>query len=106
MIAFGELDRLYIRMLRYGLPQLQSAAYSNDTEWLRAEIELLHNIPSLVGEQNVLRHLYFWESERGAYLEWVRNRGGERLDEAMAIYKPLWDEMEPLIAPLSGSGRL
>ena len=47
------LDDLYCRLLTVGFIALREAAHASNDEWLKAEIELLHNVPSLVGEANV-----------------------------------------------------
>lgn len=70
------LNSIYLELLRLGLPRIQLAFYSQNKEWLRAEIEFLHNIPSLIGETNGLRHEYFWSSERALYWEAI-----DELDE-------------------------
>jgi hypothetical protein len=56
---------------------LGQARNARDLEWLDAEIELLHNVPSLIGEKNPKRHEYFLQQERPAYLEWVDAPGRE-----------------------------
>jgi hypothetical protein len=63
---------------------------------------LLHNIPSLIGESNVERHKYFWFQERTHHVQWVSAPGREKARSRMlTYYKPLWDEMEPLVTRLT-----
>jgi hypothetical protein len=93
------LDHLYARMLQLGFVVLRQAIESGHEDWIQAEIELLHNVPSLLGETNSERHRYFWEHERDRYLLWLSQHGSEDANSRMkTCYEPLWDEMEPLIA--------
>lgn len=54
----------YAKLLSLGFVVLKQAAHSRNREWLEAELEMLHNVPSLLGEDNVERHRYYWFSER------------------------------------------
>jgi hypothetical protein len=93
-----SLDRLYARMLQLGFVVLRRAIESGIEDWVHAEIELLHNVPSLLGEENSERHRYFWEQERVHYREWVSEQESHEADSCMrTYYEPLWDEMEPLM---------
>ena len=95
----AKLDLLYARLLTVGFVVMRQAAESADRDWLEAEFELLHNVPSLIGEPNIERHLYFWSKERTHYIEWVSAPGREWANARMlTYYKPTWDEMEPLMA--------
>jgi hypothetical protein len=102
----NALDQLYARMLQLGFVVLQQAVDSGDADWVRAEVALLHNVPTLLGEENLERHRYFWEHERELYLEWLREHGTADAESRMrTYYQPLWEDMEPLIAdriPASG----
>ena len=74
---------------------------SGDRAWLDVEMELLHNVPSLIGEGNVERHKYFWYQERPHYVEWVSAPGREIAYGRMtAYYQPIWQEMQTLITRL------
>ena len=100
-----ELDLLYTRFLRAGFTVLKIALNSKDWEWIEAEYEVLHNAPSLISEGNVERHKYFWFGERTYYLERLSALGREEAQSLMlACYKPIWDEMEPLITQLIAQG--
>lgn len=95
----SELDRLYARMLQVGFIVLNQAIDSGDQDWVRAEVELLHNLPSLLGEDNAQRHQYFWDQERTHYMQWVQAHGPEEARSRMrTYYEPIWRELEPLIA--------
>jgi len=95
----SDLDSLYAQLLRVGFVVLRQAVESGDRGWIDAELELLHNVPSLLGETNPERHAYFWSKERTHYIEWASEPGREVPKSRMrTYYKPIWDEMEPLIA--------
>lgn len=97
----GELDILYRRMLHVGLMRAREALDFGDAGSAMAEIELLHNVPSLLGEPNSERHKYFWEQERMTYIEWMSNHGSAEANSRMrTYYYPVWNDMEPLIAIL------
>ena len=97
-----ELDLLYARLLTVGFVVMRQAVECTDREWVDAELELLHNVPSLIGERNVERHKYFWFQERTHHVQWVSAPGREEAKSRMlTYYKPLWDEMEPLLMGLT-----
>lgn len=94
----SELDHLYARLLQVGFIVLNQAIDSGDQDWVRAEVELLHNVPSLLGEDNSERHRYFWDQERTHYIEWAQASGPEEARTRMrTYYEPIWRELEPLI---------
>ena len=77
---------------------LKQAVESGIQDWIDAEIELLHNLPSLMGEGNKKRHRYFWYKERTHYIEWVSRSGPEKARSRMrTYYEPIWNEMEHLV---------
>jgi hypothetical protein len=99
----NELDRLYARLLSLGFVVLKQAARSGNRDWLEAELEMLHNVPSLLGEENVERHRYYWFSERTHYIDRISQSGDDEAKSRMkTYYQPIWDEMEPLISDLAG----
>lgn len=97
-----DLSRFYQDVLHFGLLNLREAVLTRNFEWAKEEAEFLHNIPSLIGESNTRRHLYFWDSERAHYLEWCETNGPE---EARArqrrFYEPLLREAAPMFAQLT-----
>ena len=68
----STLGKLYVELLRRGLTVMQLAARENDLDWLKSEVDFLHNIPSLIEEANESRHRYFWDVERVRYLECIQ----------------------------------
>jgi hypothetical protein len=95
----NDLDPLYAKLLSLGFVVLNQAAQSGNRDWLAAELEMLHNVPSLLGEDNVERHRYYWFSERQHYIDWASTPGQEAAKSRMlTYYEPIWREMEPLVA--------
>lgn len=98
-----ELDPFYTHLLTVGFVVMRQAAESANPEWLDAEFELLHNVPSLIGEANIERHRYFWTEERAHYIQWVSASGQDLAKSRMlTYYKPIWDEMELAVSLLLG----
>ena len=101
-----ELDFLYAEILGAGFIVLRAALNSKDWEWINAEYEVLHNVPSLIGEANIEHHKCYWFGDRTYYLDWLSAKGPEGAQSRMpAYYKPIWDKMELVIMQIvSGSG--
>jgi hypothetical protein len=96
-----QLDLLYAQTLQVGFIVLKQAFESGAREWIDAELELLHNVPSLIGESNKRRHRYFWDKERTRYIEWVSAPGRDEARSRMrTYYEPIWNEMKPDIETL------
>src|SRR4051794_18906821 len=105
--TMNELNSYYAKILHYGLLVIREAALQNDMEWIKAESQFLHNIPSLIDEPNVQRHEYFWSKERQAYIDWVNASGGETARKRMRMfYEPIWKEMAPLMTELLSAARI
>ncbi len=97
------LNPLYIALLRYGLLVLRQAIYSGNNDWAKLEIEMLHNIPSLITELNIERHRYYWFTERDIYIKRISELNSDEPGSLMRIYyEPIWRKMEPLILGTSG----
>jgi len=91
----SELSAHYGRLLQAGFITLRQAVASSDLDWIQAEIEFLHNIPSLIGESNILRHEHFWNKERIAYIEWATVPGRELQNSRLrTYYQPIWNDMD------------
>ncbi len=100
----NKLDSFYCDLLKVGFIVLRQAVASRNEEWINAELEFLHNIPSLIGEVNVERHRYFWFQERVAYIDWMAANGSADAQSRMrTFYEPIWQEMESSILELTGS---
>ena len=97
----NRLNALYSRLLGFGFLALREANDLRDYDWASAEIEMLHNVPSLLDETNLNRHRYFWVAERSTYIEWANTSGRDRVQWRMRVfYEPLWREMEPILQDL------
>jgi hypothetical protein len=96
------LDSLYVELLRRALPTVQLAVAAGDNGWALAEIEFVHNVPSLIGERNRSRHEYFCDSEWQAYREWAELQDGEHAHRMRTLYEPL---LNKLIILLYNDGR-
>jgi hypothetical protein len=64
-----EIDKQYVSLLEVGFVILRQACDMKDSSWIAAEVEFLHNVPSLIGETNKERHLYFCNEEQAQYRE-------------------------------------
>ena len=62
----------YADILHHGFQMLGDAHNLKLPNWLQVELEHLHNIPSLLFESNLLRHQYYFNSERLHYLSQVQ----------------------------------
>jgi hypothetical protein len=98
-----SLDALYWRILQSGLISIRDAAGEGDLARCRAEAEHIHNIPSLISEENVNRHIYYAMQEREAYIEWVLSTGRKDLCErALLVFAGEWEAMDSVLG-LSGN---
>jgi hypothetical protein len=105
--SMNTLDRLYVRLLHHGLQILRDAAACDDAAWSYAEAELLHNVPSLIGEPNLRRHAYFWDQERQAYLTWLEKSENVRAASlAKTLYDPIWPSIEAELAAMKNGRSL
>jgi len=94
----NHLNMLYSKLLGFGFTFLREAVDLQNYDWANAEIELLHNVPSLLDESNVERHRYFWFTERNSYIEWASALGRDKQQRRMKVYyEPVWKEMEPVL---------
>lgn len=94
----NELDRLHLTILYAGLVAIRNAAQRGDLAWCKAESEHLHEVPSLIGETNVRRHVYHATAVRRAYLDWVARDGGEDVREFVDTWYSLaWRQMDRLL---------
>lgn len=98
------LDSLYIELLKRGFIMLQQASDSGNAGWLKAEVEMLHNVPSLIGEALVGRHKYYLDCEQAKYTKWVALSGSERIkSKVKAYYDPVWGDIEKIIQQIEMS---
>jgi hypothetical protein len=101
-----QLNRLYIQLLHVGFIVVKQAANSGDLDWVRAELEFLHNVPSLLDDPSPGRHCYFWNGERCHFLNWLEAQGSEVAKSRMrTYYMPIFTEMGPIIEQLDSGER-
>ena len=101
MTMTSDVDPLYIEMLKVGFIVLRRALESKDEEWLQAEVEMLHNVPSLINEPNTYRHEYFWTQEREHYISRINGvEAGEARYCMATYYEPIWGKLERLVSQL------
>ena len=90
-----DLDAYYVRMMHVGLLAIRRALGEHNCEWAERLVDLLHNLPSLIGETKPERHSYFWNFDRASYLDWVTCTLNHACSLHMENYfVPIWNKME------------
>jgi hypothetical protein len=85
--AVNPRQQAYLDLLDRGLVLLRNfAAHAGDIELCRIEADHLHNIPSLLHEDNEHRHEYYIRGERGLYLQRLRKLGAAEYLERVHIW--------------------
>ncbi|HZL90562.1 MAG TPA: hypothetical protein VFB96_19500 [Pirellulaceae bacterium] len=90
-----ERDSIYVQILHHGLLRIRDSAALGHLEYCAVESEHLHNVPSLIGETNEERHLYYFSHERAHYLKHV-DRSIPGLDFTLRRYEELWLRLSEL----------
>ena len=90
-----ERDSIYVQILHHGLLRIRDSAALGHLDYCIVESEHLHNVPSLIGEINEERHLYYFSQERAHYLEHV-DHSIPGLDFTLRRYVELWDRLRQL----------
>lgn len=84
-------ERAYLDLLDHGLVMVRNFAHGGQIDLCRIEADHLHNIPSLLGESNEHRHVYYIVKERGLYLQRLRELGAaEYLETVSSWYSEPW----------------
>lgn len=91
----SDRDRVYLQILSFGLLCIREAAIVGNLQQVAAESDHLHNIPSLIGESNLLRHAYYLDHERMLYLDRI-DRSVPGVDFTIRRYTELWQELQEL----------
>lgn len=90
-----EREHAYFDILHRGLVLLRNSAFAGQLELCQIEADHLHNIPSLLHEENELRHQYYIRGERGLYLERLQKLGNdEYLEQTLIWYEEPWRVLE------------
>jgi hypothetical protein len=84
--ALSPRDLAYLDLLHYGLVQLRNFTRGGRLEFGPVEAEHLHEIPTLIGDPNESRHVYYLRGTRGLYLQQLRELGDEAYLEQVAIW--------------------
>ena len=93
-----DIDTIYLTILHRGLVALRNAAEAGDIARCRAEAEHLHEMPTLVGESNLHRHLHYARGTRALYLEWVVSQKSKELDDWVEVwYRPEWKKIDRIL---------
>lgn len=116
--AITPRDRAYLDILHYGLVLLRNFARGGRLEFCPVEAEHLHEMPTLIGEENERRHVYYLRGTRSLYLSQLRELGDATYLEQVSIWYirpwrmladaagwrlPAWDqEAEPCSVLSSG----
>ena len=92
---------VYLQILHFGLIAIRDAAHSGKSKYCEIEADHLHNIPSLIDEQNENRHDYYFGAERNLYAERLAQLAeselpGEAHKFALQRYKDLWAELQKI----------
>jgi hypothetical protein len=98
LMTMNELDRLYIELLYHGLVAIRNASVAGDLELCQAASELLHEVPSLIGEANRQRHLYQALPVRQAFLHWIARSERQDVRHLTEVwFAPLWKRIDALL---------
>ncbi len=93
-----ELDRLYIAILHQGLISIRNASNNGDLNLCQAESEYLHEVPSLIGETNMRRHIYQAAKVRPAFLKWANdNRREDILEFVKTWFAAEWKRIDAIL---------
>ena len=81
----------YLDILNFGLVLIRNCMHVGNVELNRIEADHLHNIPTLLYEDNEHRHEYYIRGERMLYLQRLRELGAtEYLKQAGIWYSGPW----------------
>ena len=93
----NELNDAYLSILTIGLINIRNFAFNKQIKLCEVEADHLHNIPSLIGEMNINRHIYYMDKEVPSYLHYISLADYEYKDFPMTIYKNSWDTIREYI---------
>ena len=85
----------YKHILALGLLALRDRAPRfNSSRLIEIEAEHLHNIPSLIDEDNSQRHLYYFNKERTSYIANLKELGiPEYSENVLRLYLAPWEDL-------------
>lgn len=82
-----EIAEILAEILRTGLLRIRAFGWSKDAARCAIEADHLHNLPSLLTDYSEDRLRYYWDAERGSYLD------RSEVDLA-AQFEPLWQRLD------------
>jgi hypothetical protein len=89
--AVQPREQAYLDLLHYGLVLLRNHANAGEAALCRIEADHLHNIPTLLHEDNERRHEYYIRGERGLYLRRLRElEAADYLEQVSIWYSEPW----------------
>ena len=89
------LDIAYITLLQVGLVCIRNAAASKQIEWLQAQASLLHEVPTLISEENSFRHEYFRNEHQRTYEAWIAEYASPDVqDTSEAMYTTAFEMIQ------------
>lgn len=89
--AVQPREQAYLNLLHHGLVLLRNYAHGRQVDLCRIEVDHLHNIPTLLHEDNERRHVFYILQERGFYLERLRKlEATEYLEQVSIWYSDPW----------------
>lgn len=93
-LEMSNRDKAYLEILKYGLIFIRNSAHDGKPKVCEIEADHLHNIPTLIQEENNLRHRYYLDNERSLYLE--RRKKNEKDFDVFTFqrYEELWRIIE------------
>jgi hypothetical protein len=104
------LQKSYASILTLGLIALRNAAFNNDIDRCKIESEHLHNVPSLLNESNINRHLYYFNQERVNYIKSTKAHGKEMGHEECTYtikqYMPHWEIILSELSRIENNNRI
>jgi hypothetical protein len=93
--GMSERDSVYVHILHFGLVRLRDAAEAGNALYSAVEADHLHNVPSLIGERNELRHDLYFDEDRPHYLNRV-DHSVPGIEFTLARYAELWQRLAEL----------
>ena len=79
-------SRAYLEILTWGLLAVRDQAHAGRIHLCEIEADHIHNIPSLIGEPNEQRHLFYIVKERGLFLQRLKEVGDVEYVERRVFY--------------------
>jgi hypothetical protein len=89
--------KIYLDILYTGLLNCRSAGWRGDAAAAAAEADHLHNIPSLLSDDNEARHDYYLDLETGCYVVTLAKRADAvEAEGCRRRFERYWQELREL----------